>query len=146
MRKINCFRIFVVAFCLLQVVSCREKPENLLTEHAWQATHVWAQISNTQLFYERGNSLSTLKLEIEYIKFNKDGSGIYSDNHGVTSPLQWHFTDSAKTKLTFTVQFLPPATSNWDILLLTEKRLEYVQRCIQGTTSLMSFEQRVPKQ
>lgn len=139
------FTYILLASIYLGAISCKESPEQLLTAHTWEATHVWQQVANSQLFFERGNPASTLKLDFENIRFNKDGTGVYLDNHGVTSPLNWRFTDSSKTKISFTVQFLPPATSQWDILTLTRNKLEYVQRCTQGTTLLLSYEQRIPK-
>lgn len=142
-------QIFQILFSLTVVTgllsSCSKTNEELLTSHSWKAVRVWAQVGNTQLFYETGNSYSTLKLEFELIHFEKDGTGVYTDNHGVKSPFSWSFTDSAQTKLSLKIQFLPPVTTNWDIITLKKNKLIYIEKYTQGTTSFLSYEERIAK-
>lgn len=138
----NRFAIILACFFLL---SCNDTPEELLTNHPWKMEATWQQVANSQLFYQRGNPNSTLNLEFESVKFNMDGTGLYTDNHGASSPINWHFTDSSKTQIGFLYHFLPPASGFLNITKLTKDRFEYVVTSIQGTTPFLSIEHRVPK-
>lgn len=106
---------------------------------------MWQQMANTHLLYLRGNPYNTTSMEFESIKYNIDGTGLYTDNHGVVSPFSWHFTDSSKTRIRIFYQFLPPASGYINITNLSKDRFEYVVTSIQGTTSFLSIEHRIPK-
>lgn len=137
--------LFSLTIAAVFFSACSQTNEQLLTSHSWKAEKVWAQVGNTPLFYEAGNPSSTLKLEFEFVTFEKDGTGIFSDNHGVKSPFTWSFSDSTQTKLSMKIQFLPPVTATWDILTLKKNKLIYVEKYNQGTTSFLSFEERIPR-
>jgi len=87
----------------------------LLSAHPWQMQEIRGVAGGSIVYYLRGGSGNTQNLDLEYITFNADKTGLYVDGNGFPRSITWDFTDSTNTKLIWTIYNTPATFSiTWD--------------------------------
>ena len=150
----------LVSFVTLFIASCKKdtasnttttstpsKPaEQYLTAHPWKPKEIRGVVSNFVIYYLRGGSANTQSFDNEYITFNTNNTGTYTDNTGKQSQLTWNFANTDKTKLNFTVQLTPNISNvTWEHIVYNDTLIEYDQSYTVGGTNGHSHETRITK-
>jgi hypothetical protein len=127
------------------VVSCKkdanDPPEviisrdSLLVSNTWQMQQInVVQNDGTVLFYKRGGQNNSWNYDDDYLKFERNGTGIY--NAGTQQyEITWQFDNSDKTELSYTIHNYsnggPQENSSLDIKLenvyLSESSFRYAE-------------------
>jgi len=113
---------------------------DVFTGTIWQPNELRALEGNTMNYYKRGNT-NTWNLDLEYVLFNADGTGIYADANGITkTQITWNYTNTEKTSLQFIIAYSLPITINWENVSYKASKLFYTQYLVRsnGTYSLAS--------
>jgi len=100
------FSILFIA-CKKDNVDPEPPPEKdrteLLTGSSWQIKHLHQAQSGQKDYYDRGGSNNTHDYAKDLLKFNTDGSGIYTTSTGVDYNFTWQFDNPEKTELSYTL-------------------------------------------
>lgn len=75
----------------------------LLTGSSWQIKHLNQAQSGQKTYYDRGGGNNTYDYDDDLLKFNTDGSGIYTTSTGVNYNFTWQFDNTDKTELSYTL-------------------------------------------
>jgi len=75
----------------------------LLTGSSWQIKHLNQAQSGQKFYYDRGGSNNTHDYAKDLLKFNTDGSGVYTSSTGVDYNFTWQFDNMEKTELSYTL-------------------------------------------
>ncbi|HUB62730.1 MAG TPA: hypothetical protein VL978_18575 [Puia sp.] len=119
----------------------------ILTANPWQAIYDRASVDGTIEYYVRGGSGNTMDLDNEYITFNSNNTGTYTDNNGDQTTFTWNFTDATDSTLVWTWNVTTPATTvTWEHLFYHDGTIRYTEYYYMNGVSTLSSEIRVPKQ
>jgi hypothetical protein len=118
----------------------------ILTANPWEATYDRASIGGNIVIYVRGASGNTVDLDNEYITFNANGAGVYTDNSGTQTNFTWSYPDSSYTKLVWIWNLSPqPVTVTWEHLSYHDGAIQYTEYYDESGTEALSSEIRIPK-
>ncbi|GGB00336.1 hypothetical protein [Puia dinghuensis] len=117
----------------------------LLTANSWKAIYDRATVGGNMLYYVRGGSSNTMNLDNEYITFNSNYTGVYTDGNGNQTTFTWSFTDSSYTKLTWQWNSSPAALVTWENVFYDNGALHYTEYYTKNGVYYYSQEIRVPK-
>jgi hypothetical protein len=116
----------------------------ILTANSWEAIYDRASVGGNILIYVRGAAGNTMDLDNEYITFNANNTGTYTDNSGNQTSLTWNFTDSTNTTLVWTWNLSTPVTVTWEHLSYHDDSIQYTEYYYMNGVSALSSEIRVP--
>jgi hypothetical protein len=118
----------------------------ILTANSWKATYDRASIGGNIVFYIRGASGNTMDLDNEYITFNANSAGVYTDNSGNQTTFTWSYSDSTYTKLVWIWNLSPQAvTVSWENLSYHDGAIHYTEYYDDNGTEVLSSVIRAPK-
>lgn len=117
----------------------------ILTANPWKAQYDRASEGGTIFFYQRGVSGNTMNLDNEYITFNSNNTGTYTDNSGTQTTFTWNFTNATNTTLVWTWNLSPSVTVNWENISYDDNALHYTEYYVTGGVNYLSTEVRIPK-
>lgn len=117
----------------------------MMTSTPWKIQEIRGVTGNAAYYYLRGGSSNTQSFDNEYMTFNSDNTGIYTDNGGTNTPITWSFANAQKTSLTYTVPF-PDGTLNvtWEHMVYKNGAIRYGEYFIHGTSNSHSEGIRIP--
>ena len=119
----------------------------ILTANPWEAIYDRASVGGTIELYVRGGSDNTMDLDNEYITFNTNNTGTYTDNNGYQTTFTWNFTDQTDSTLVWIWNVTTPATTvTWEHLSYHDGTIQYTEYYYMNGVSALSSEIRVPKQ
>lgn len=117
----------------------------ILTANPWKLLEVRALVANGPVLYLRGGSANTLNFDNEFITFNPNHTGVYTDNFGTSTTLSWNFTDATNTTLQWTWNLSTPVVITWEHLFYKNAALHYDEYYNQSGTNTLGAEIRIPK-
>ncbi|HTS45813.1 MAG TPA: hypothetical protein VMH01_15545 [Puia sp.] len=86
-----------------------------------------------------------MDLDNEYIVFNPNGTGVYSDNSGTQSSLTWNFTDATNTTIDWTWNLSPAVVVTWENVYYKDGAIHYTEYFIQSGQNEVAAGIRIPK-
>lgn len=119
----------------------------ILTANPWKLQELKALLSpGNFVVYSRGASGNTQSFDNEYMTFNANNTGTYTDNAGVQSSFTWNFTDVANTKLVW-VWNNPGGvvTITWEDIVYDDGAFRYTQSYTQSGVKAFAFGIRLPR-
>jgi hypothetical protein len=118
----------------------------ILTANSWKYQEIRATFGGSYIYYLRGGSNNTQSFDNEYVTFNSDHTGLYSDNAGGQTTLTWNFTDASNTTLVWIWNVSPtPVTVTWEHLSFKNGAIHYDEFFTQNGENELSSATRVPK-
>ena len=119
----------------------------ILTANSWEAIYDRAMVGGEMLFYMRGaTSGNTMDLDNEYITFNSNGSGIYTEPSGTQDSFTWSYSDSSYTKLVWIWNISPqPVTVTWENLSYHDDAIHYTEWYVRNGDTTLGSEIRTPR-
>jgi len=154
---------FIVMLSVLQVsvVSCTKESIDtvtviqkdttvnmqIITANPWKIQEIrGVKGTNKTIYYLRGATGNTDNFDNEYIVFNTDKTGTYTDNNGGKSNLTWDFATADSSRIVYTVSFPgSPVTLNWSNLSFKDGRLKYEEYYTNAGVNVHSYGIRIPK-
>ena len=118
---------------------------SILTANSWKIEEIRAVSGNSVIFYQRGGTSNTQNFDNEYITFKTDGSGTYVDNTNTSYTLNWKFTDSTYSVLTYTLNLPTPLFDTWENIVYKNGAIMYDEYNDQSGTNNLSTIIRIPK-
>jgi hypothetical protein len=118
----------------------------ILTANSWKPQQITALVGNTNVDYIRGGVGNTIPLDNEYITFNSNGSGIYTDNSGITSTFSWNFTNATNTALVWNWNLTLPATKvTWQNVVYKNASISYTETYTVSGINTLGAGIRIPR-
>jgi hypothetical protein len=117
----------------------------ILTANPWKAQYDRASVGGSIAFYQRGGSGNTMNLDNEYITFNSNNTGIYTNNSGTQTTFTWNFTNATNTTLVWTWNLSPSVTVTWENISYDDNALHYTEYYVNGGVNSLSTEVRIPQ-
>lgn len=119
----------------------------IITANPWKIQEIrGVKGTNKTIYYLRGATGNTDNFDNEYIVFNTDKTGTYTDNNGGKSNLTWDFATSDSSRIVYTVSFPGnPVTLNWSNLSFKDGRLKYEEYYTNAGVNVHSYGIRIPK-
>ena len=117
----------------------------ILTANPWEVQYDRASAGGTILFYQRGGSGNTIDLDNEYITFNSNNTGTYTDNSGTQTTFTWNFTNATNTTLVWTWNLSPSVTVTWENISYDDNALHYTEYYVNGGVNYLSAVVRIPR-
>lgn len=115
-------------------------PVTLLTSATWKIQELrWFQVNTSgggiEYYYMRDITSDIGQASTIRMKFNRDGTGSYALGSSLTGSVTWQFTNTEKSKLTWTIAYNIGGTQtiNWENIDLTETRLRYAEYFVTNT-------------
>lgn len=122
----------------------KKSPLEILTSTTWQISEIRFLQQNQPYYYKRGaSSGNNANFVNEYIQFNKDNTGVRSDN-GETYPLTWSFMDDGKTKIKIVTQEATELVLYWENITYDEEALKYSEYYDRNGTNSLAVATRTP--
>jgi hypothetical protein len=165
MRKLFCIRavafISFVFIFQLSITSCtktntviktdtlQEKDTTLttaiLTANSWKIQETIGMVGGNYLYYLRGGSNNTESLDNEYITFNTNNTGTYTDNNGNQTSFTWNFTDATNRKIIWIWNLPTTITVTWESISYDDGAIHYAETYILNGLNVLGSETRIPK-
>ena len=117
----------------------------LLTANAWKIKEMRALYGNSYIFYIRGGNINSQSFDNEYIRFNPDGTGLYTDNSGGQSTLNWHFIDTTYRTLVWNWNLPQPILITWENFYYKDGAIHYTEYYTQFGYNELESAIRIPK-
>jgi len=119
----------------------------IITANPWKIQEIRGlRGTNAILYYLRGAAGNTESFDNEYVVFNKDKTGVYTDNNGGKSNLTWDFTTSDSSRIAYKVSFPGnPITINWSNLSFKDGRLKYEEYYTNAGVNVHTYGIRIPR-
>jgi hypothetical protein len=154
---------FIIMLSALQVsvVSCTKESTDtitviqkdttvnlqIITANPWKIQEIRGlRGTNKTLYYLRGATGNTDNFDNEYIVFNTDKTGMYTDNNGGKSNLTWDFATSDSSRIAYTVSFPGnPITITWSNLSFKDGRLKYEEYYTNAGINVHTYGIRIPR-
>lgn len=122
----------------------KKSPLEILTGTTWQISEIRFLQQNQPYYYKRGaSSGNNANFVNEYIQFNKDNTGVRSDN-GETYPLTWSFMDDGKTKIKIVTQEATELVLYWENITYDEEALKYSEYYDRNGINSLAVATRTP--
>ncbi|MFT3702322.1 MAG: hypothetical protein QM802_08135 [Agriterribacter sp.] len=146
------FKSYYLLLALVLLFSCnkdevkppKKSPLEILTGTTWQIDEIRFLQLNQPYYYKRGaSSGNNANYDNEYIQFNKDNTGVRSDN-GEKYPLTWSFTDESKTKIKIVTQESSELVIYWENITYDEAALKYTEYYNRNGTNSLGVATRTP--
>jgi hypothetical protein len=99
----------------------------ILTANPWKISVVRATVGGYYVYYQRGGSNNTQNFDNEYMTFNANNTGTYTDNTGVQTSFTWNFTDVAHTNLVWVWNLSSPVTVTWENIAYDNASIRYTE-------------------
>lgn len=106
----------------------------LLTGASWQIKHLNQAQSGQKSYYDRGGSNNTYNYDQDLLKFNSDGSGVYTTSTGINYNFSWQFNNPEKTELSYTLAGYGGGSLaiKLENIFLDESNFRYSEMYMQG--------------
>lgn len=117
----------------------------ILTANPWKVQYDRASVGGTIVFYQRGGSDNTMNLDNEYITFNSNNTGIYTDESGTQTTFTWNFTNATNTTLVWTWDLSPSVTVTWEDISYDDNALHYTEYYVNNGVNSLSAVVRIPR-
>jgi hypothetical protein len=117
----------------------------ILTANPWKPLEMRGLVNDTYVYYVRGGSNNTQSFDNEYMTFNSDSTGIYSDNAGTQTTFTWNFTDASNKKLVWVWNLPSPVTVTWENINYDDGAIRYTEYANQNGFNTLVSEVRIPK-
>ena len=115
----------------------------ILTANSWKVQELRGVIGNTPVYYQRGGSGNTQSLDNEYITFNSNNTGTYTDNTLTQYSITWSFTDA--TTIVWIWNLPTPLTVTWENVFYKDGAIRYTEHFTQSGQNEVSDGIRIPK-
>jgi hypothetical protein len=152
--------VLIIAFSCILLFGCsRNLPDygrsatERLTANAWQLDYITFAQDNTHYVYRRGGSGNTANFDYNKMKFNKDGTGMYTDG-GPEFQITWEFVEQSDNSiLEFTIYNydrgnVSQGTNHnvrWENVVLGHKSLKYAELYVNpNNRAVISSATRTP--
>jgi hypothetical protein len=117
----------------------------ILTATPWKLQYATLLYGNNVVRYVRGGASNTQSFDNEFITFNSNGTGIYTDDTGTQTTLTWSFTDATNKKLIWVWNLPTPITITWDNLVYDDNAIRYTESYNNSGVNYVGSEMRIPK-
>ena|ERR1022692_3208221 len=117
----------------------------ILTANSWKLLETRGSVGGNYLYYYRGGSNNTESLDNEYITFNSNNTGTYTDNLGNQTSITWNFTDATNTQIVWIWNLPTPITLTWENIFYDNGALHYDEYYTQNGVNILGAEIRIPK-
>lgn len=114
----------------------------ILIANSWKVQYDRASVGGAISFYQRGGSSNTIALDNEYITFNSNNTGIYTNNSGTQTTFTWNFTNATNTTLVWTMNSV---AITWENISYKDNALHFTEYYSNGGVSTLSTEVRIPQ-
>lgn len=117
----------------------------ILTANSWKIQFNRSVIGNDTFYYVRGGTSNSINFDNEYITFNTNNTGTYTDNFGTQTTFTWNFTNATNTTLSWTWNLSTPIVVFWENIYYKNGTLRYDEYSNRSGQYEESFEIRIPK-
>jgi hypothetical protein len=117
----------------------------ILTANSWKLQFARSLWGNVIVNYERGGSSNTQSFDNEYMTFNANGTGTYTDNVGTQTSFTWNFTDATNKKLIWVWNLPTPVTITWEDIVYDDAAIRYTESYTNAGNNYVGSEMRIPR-
>jgi len=108
--------------------TCENSP---LLDRKWEMQEIRFLYDNDRYYYQRDNyAESNMNFDNDYIIFNCEGTGIYHQGNNIDYKIQWHFIESKKNAIEFTISKFRNNSDlvvNWENIDQSSNQIKYTE-------------------